>query len=76
MKLKDPDQLYWEWGPHQLNAVARWLPKKGFKILPKVFDVDYRPGSIGDEGDSIIMKTQVCVLEEPTNEYPNPFTEI
>jgi len=62
--IKDPDQLYWEWGPHQLNVAARWLPKKGFKILPKIFDANYRPGSIGDEGDRIITYAQVCDLEE------------
>lgn len=62
--IKDPDQLYWEWGPHQLDVAARWLPKRGFKILPKIFDADYRPGSVGDEGDRIITKAQVCVLEE------------
>jgi len=62
--IKDPDQLYWEWGPHQLNAAARWLPKKGFKILPKIFDAHYRPGSTGDEGDRIVTKAQVCDLQE------------
>lgn len=37
-----------------MDVLARWLPKKGFKILPKFFDTGYRPGRIGDEGDKLI----------------------
>jgi len=62
--IENPDQLYWEWGPIHLDVAARWLPKRGFKILPKIFDADYRPGSIGDEGDRIVTKAQMCDLQE------------
>jgi hypothetical protein len=62
--IKDPDQLYWEWGPHQLNAAAKWLPKRGFKILPKTFDTNYRPGSVGDEGERIVTKAKMRNLQE------------
>jgi len=34
--------------------MAKWLPKKGFKILPKFLDKDYRPGAVGDEDDGLI----------------------
>jgi len=49
--IKDPNQLFWDWGPEHLDVAARWLPKKGFRILPKIFDANYRPGTVGDKGD-------------------------
>jgi len=60
--IKDPDKLYWEWGPSQLDAAAKWLPKKGFKILPKIFDENYKPGTVGDEGDRLITSVKGCLL--------------
>lgn len=60
--IKDPGKLYWEWGPSQLDAAAKWLPKKGFKILPKIFDENYKPGSVGDEGDRLITGVGGCLL--------------
>jgi hypothetical protein len=39
--MEAPDQLYWKWGPYQLDVAARWLPKKVFNILPSIFDADY-----------------------------------
>jgi len=61
--LGDPRQLYWEEGPHHLDVLARWLPEKGFKILPKFFDPDYRPGKVGDEGDNLIRRVRGCYLK-------------
>ena len=60
--IKDPDQLFWDWGPEQLDVAARWLPKKGFKILPKLFDANYKPGNVGDEGDRLITRVRGCYL--------------
>ena len=60
--IKDPELLVWEWAPGQLDAAARWLPKKGFKILPKIFDENYEPGKVGDEGDKLIMSVRGCLL--------------
>lgn len=60
--LGDPELLHWEWGPHHLDVAARWLPKKGFKLLPKFFDKDYRPGTVGDEGDNLIRSVGGCYL--------------
>jgi len=60
--IKDSDQLYWEWGPSQLDAAVKWLPKKGFKILPKIFDENYKPGTVGDEGDKLITNVGGCLL--------------
>ena len=60
--IKDPDLLFWENGGHHLDVMAKWLPKKGFKILPKFFDKDYKPGDVGDETDEIITKVGGCSL--------------
>lgn len=60
--IKDPDKLYWEWAPGQLDVAAKWLPKKGFKILPKIFDENYKPGTVGDEGDRLITSVKGCLL--------------
>ena len=71
--IKDPELLVWEWAPHHLDVAARWLPKKGFKILPKVFDADYKPGTVGDEGDQLIMKVEGCLLRPyEVGEEPMP----
>jgi hypothetical protein len=71
--IKNPDELYWEWGPSQLDAVAKWLPKKGFKILPKIFDENYKPGTVGDEGDRLIMSVRGCRLRPyEVGEEPMP----
>jgi len=60
--IGDHDKLYWEWAPHHLNVAAWWLPKKGFKILPKIFDENYKPGTVGDEGDKLITSVRGCLL--------------
>jgi hypothetical protein len=52
--IKDPKLLFWEDGGHHLDVMAKWLPKKGFKILPKFFDKNYVPGAVGDDGDNFI----------------------
>jgi hypothetical protein len=61
--IKDYHMLYWEWSPEQLDVAARWLPRKGFEILPKIFDNEYKPGTVGDEGDMIIKTSGGCYLE-------------
>jgi len=63
--IKDPNELYWDWGPHHLNVAARWLTKQGFKILPKLLDVNYKPGIMGDEGDKLITSVKGCFLGAP-----------
>jgi len=60
--IKDPELLFWEDGGHHLDVMAKWLPKKGFRILPKFFDKDYRPGTVGDEADELINKARGCTL--------------
>jgi hypothetical protein len=71
--IKDPKKLYWEWGPSQLDAAAKWLPEKGFKILPKIFDENYKPGTIGDEGDRLITSVKGCRLRAyEVGEEPMP----
>lgn len=71
--IKDPAQLSWEEGPDRLDALARWLPKKGFKILPKIFERDgYRPGTVGDEGDRLIVKVEGCTLRHEEGGEPIP----
>jgi len=52
--IKDPDILFREECGHHLDVMAKWLPKKGFKILPKFSDKGYRPGAVGDEADGLI----------------------
>ena len=63
--LRDPRSLYWEWGIHSIEAVAKWLPKKGFKILPKFFDRDYKPGTVGDDADKLVTGVGGCYLTTP-----------
>jgi len=71
--IRNPDELYWEWGPSQLDAAAKWLPKKGFKILPKIFDENYKPGTVGDEGDKLITNVRGCLLRPyEVGEEPMP----
>ena len=60
--IKDPELLYWEERGHHLDVLAKWLPEKGFKILPKFFEKDYRPGTVGDEADKLITKVGACAL--------------
>jgi len=60
--IKDPEKLSWEWAPGQFDAAAKWLLKKGFKILPKILDENYKPGTIGDEGDKLITSVKGCLL--------------
>jgi len=67
--LGNPRLLSWEGGSHHLDVLARWLPKKGFKILPKFFDMSYRPGKVGDEGDKLITSVGGCSEDE---EEPMP----
>lgn len=69
--IKDPNQLFWDWGPEHLDVAARWLPNKGFRILPKLFDANYKPGSVGDEGDKLIMGVRGCYLRTE-GEEPRP----
>jgi len=64
--------LSWEGGPHHLDVLARWLPKKGFKILPKFLDASYRPGRVGDEGDKLITSVGGCRLRTEEGEEPMP----
>jgi len=71
--IDDPDLLYWEESPSHLDVLARWLPKKGFKILPKIFERDgYRPGTIGDEADKLIIKVHGCILRSEEGGKPIP----
>ena len=71
--INDPEKLTWEWAPSQLDAAAKWLPKKGFKILPKIFDENYKPGTVGDEGDRLIMSVRGCRLRPyEVEEEPMP----
>ena len=60
--IKDPELLYWEEHRHLIDVMAKWLPQKGFKVLPKFFDKDYKPGTVGDEADQIITKVGGCIL--------------
>jgi len=39
--ITDPRDLYWEAGGNHREVFARWLPKKGFQIIPKLMDSDY-----------------------------------
>jgi len=66
--IKDPDLLFWENGGHHLDVMAKWLPGKGFKILPKFFDKDYKPGAVGDEADALITKVGGCSLRKEWDE--------
>jgi hypothetical protein len=53
--------------------LARWLPKRGFKILPKIFERDgYRPGTVGDEGDRLIVEVEGCTLRHEEGGEPIP----
>lgn len=61
--IKDSHILDWEWSPEQLDVAATWLPRKGFEIIPKIFDKDYKPGTVGDEGDMLIKNIGGCYLE-------------
>jgi hypothetical protein len=70
--IKDPHLLYWEESPHHLDVLAKWLPKKGFKILPKIFDEDYKPGTVGDEGDKLIVEVQGCTIRSEDGWEPIP----
>jgi len=71
--LKDPSLFYWEEGPDHLDVLAQWLPKKGFKLLPKFFDDSYKPGKVGDEGDRLITSVKGCYLGTPGGrEDPKP----
>jgi hypothetical protein len=73
--VNNPDLLLnwnWEWGPHHLDVAARWLPKKGFKILPKIFDANYKPGTVGDEGDKLIVEVQGCTIRSEDGWEPIP----
>jgi len=70
--IKDPKLLNWEWVDHHLDVAVKWLPKKGFKILPKLFDADYRPGTVGDEGDRLVTKVHGCVLRSLDMGEPIP----
>jgi len=71
--LKNPGFLYWEEGPDHLDVLAKWLPKKGFKLLPKFFDDSYKPGKVGDEGDRLITSVKGCYLGTPGGrEDPKP----
>jgi len=63
--IKDPELLEWEESIEHLDVLAKWLPKKGFKILPKFFDKSYRPGTLGDEADKLIIKIRGCYLGSP-----------
>lgn len=71
--LGDPRLLYWEWGISSIEAATKWLPNKGFKILSKFFDRDYKPGTVGDEADKLITGVGGCYLTTPrgrTNQIP------
>ena len=68
--LGDPKLLCWEEGSHCLDVLARWLPKKGFKILPKLFDASYRPGMVKDDGDRLITSVGGCHLRSEDGEEP------
>jgi len=70
--IKNPNQLFWDWGPHHIDVAARWLPKKGFKILPKLFDANYKPGKFGDKGDELITKVHGCSLRSEDEGEPIP----
>jgi hypothetical protein len=70
--LPDVGKFYWEWGPTALDVAARWLPKKGFKILPKFFDANYRPGTVGDEADKLIESVGGCTLRMEGQVGPIP----
>ena len=60
-----PSDLYWEIGWHQREVLTRWLPKKGFKILPKLFDPNYNPGTVNDDADELITRVQACYWSNP-----------
>ena len=70
--LGDPKLLCWEEDSHCLDVLARWLPKKGFKILPKLFDASYRPGTVKDDGDRLITNVGGCHLRSEDGEEPMP----
>jgi hypothetical protein len=61
--IKDPHLFHWEWSPEHLDVTARWLSRKGFTILPKIFDRNYNPGTVGDEADKLIKNIGACYLE-------------
>jgi hypothetical protein len=60
----DLKEYYWEESPNYLDVLARWLPKKEFKILPKFFDINYKPGTVGDEADKLITEIEGCYIAE------------
>lgn len=71
--LGDPDILKWEESPSHLDFLTKWLHKKGFKILPKFFDDNYKPGTVGDEADKLITSVKGCYLGTPGGrEDPKP----
>lgn len=63
--IGDVRDLYWETSSHHRDVMARWLPKKGFKIIPKILDAGYKPGTVGDDADKLITRMQACYLGNP-----------
>jgi len=63
--IEDPRDLYWEIGWHHREVLTRWLPKKGFKILPKLMDPNYTPGTVNDDADKLITTEQACYWGNP-----------
>jgi len=63
--IEDTRDLYWEIGWHHREVLTRWLPKKGFRILPKLLDQNYTPGTVNDDADRLIMEVQACYLGNP-----------
>ena len=70
--LPEVGKYYWEWGPTALDVTARWLPKKGFQIMSKFFNNNYRPGAVGDEADRLIESVGGCVLRTEGDVGPIP----
>jgi len=58
--ITDPRELYWETGGNHRHVLARWLPKKGFQIIPKLMDPHYAPGTVNDEADRLITRVKAC----------------
>lgn len=70
--IKDPELLSWEGGSHVIDVLSKWLPRKGFEILPKFLDTNYKPGTIGDKGDELIISIRGCHLRSVDGQESQP----
>lgn len=63
--IVDTSDLYWEISSHHRDVMAKWLPKKSFRVIPKLLDANYEPGKVGDDADKLITKIKACYLGNP-----------